>query len=227
MKKELQQNRLPALEEAVRKAGFPDKVLPEIRREIREARGVSCQACFSLRLDKDRVTGHLSFERDDEEEPFRLAYFYLDLGPRLHTHFHDAHFHFGQGFDLTLREGYNLICGRSIFRRLSDDLAGNGCWISLDRTVPDDDDLRFLIHPYGFSFSSAFYRCGLHAYRTPLQLEELERSLKEGNRQEPDLVVKGVPTRVWVEVSEGHQSVCVRDGEGERVCLPVEADHQE
>jgi hypothetical protein len=136
MEREEMEENLRALTAEIRRAGFPESVVADLKRQMDHRTGQDIMLFFQAEVNDRKVFGNLYLEREKAGGAFRFAHFDLDLGMEPVAPIPENSFVRGSGYAVSLQEAVNLMEGRSIYRVPAFDPAGQGYWVSLNRTRP-------------------------------------------------------------------------------------------
>jgi len=176
---------------------------------------------FRKWFDGDGVKGILQLQRSDPSGHFSLRAFDLQLRKAAHIHWLRQNFQqFGGAY--TLREAYNLMSGRPVYKRLD---AGDGkpyeAWLKLDfdRKLENGNYARKFYHAEdGFDLGAVLGRYPITELADAGPRKELIDSLKRGDLAKVTMVGgDGVERKLFITPSIATGSLLVQDENGIRV----------
>jgi hypothetical protein len=224
MEKELADHNVRLIAEQLKAAGLPVEPLLAVRERIGSAKEVAIYAPYTARVGRESVSGSLYLERPPARDHFSLDYFSLDLGKDSRALLRENIFMLGTGYDATLREAFNLMHGRSVYREPLFDPERQGYWVSLD---PREQWLGFAKLNYersGFRVEQAITGSALGKLLPPEERVSLAEALKQGDRKALSVEITGVTKKLWAEAVPGIASIRLVDAHGKAVRLPEIAE---
>ena len=129
----------------------------------------------------------------------------------------------GRGF--TAEQAANLIQGRSVYRDNMANVAGQTykAWVKLDMDHPKDRHQNFYTNQYhdpsyGFNLEKVLEKFNIKELTNPAQKEELETSLRNGNRPMITTVKEGQEVKMFIEAVPRYSQVNLfrEDGKPEK-----------
>jgi hypothetical protein len=201
-------------------AGFPERVLADLRREMEQRKGGDIMLFYDTEVEGRPVKGSLYFERESAGGPFRWVHFEVDLGKDSGTMVKENSFVRGSGYAVNLREAVNLMEGRSIYREPAFDPARQGYWVSLSANGPfagmhllEYDRNDFVVEP-------AIRESPLAWWLDRAAQEKLSGELREGKRVRLEVGPSARKRVIFVEVDALEQRLRFTDSRQREVELP-------
>jgi hypothetical protein len=132
----------------------------------------------------------------------------------------DRHtFYIQKGHGVTLKEGFNLLEGRSVYKNLTTKEGEKyEAWLQLDKKG-GEEKLRQFHSAYGFDLDKVLSRLPISELATAEGREALLKSLQRGNLQGVTFEKEGFVEKLWVEASPQFKSVNVYNSEGEKLTM--------
>lgn len=231
MEEELVRSNIRLLGEQVRRSGFPESVLPAMREKILAGKENEFFLPYAQRMDGYALKGDLYFQKWPDRQLYLMPYYSLELPADLQAPISENIFKLGTGYDLTLREAFNLMQGRSVYREPVFDQARESYWASLNMK---EQWMGFA----KLEYEKSEFRVWEGIERSPLarllRVEEkaaLEEALKKGDRSPLEVEVMGVKKKIWAEAAPGVGMIRFTNAKSEPVFLPElkperRVDHQ-
>lgn len=199
-------------------AGFGDAVSPDLRARLDKPAGV-IEVDFRRRFDADEVKGNFQLWKPDRSDHYSLHSFAMQLRKAGHKEW--MHQTFQQsGGPYTLREAYNLLSGRPVYKQLE---AGGGqpygAWLKLDfdRKLENGNYARKYYHgDDGFDLGAVLRRYPIRELGDAGKRKALIESLQRGDLAAVTLEGSG-ETKLYVTPSIPTRSLLVQDEHGIRV----------
>jgi hypothetical protein len=134
-------------------------------------------------------------------------------------------FYVERGSGFTAEQAANLIQGRSVYRDNMANVAGQTykAWVKLDMDHPKDRHQNFYTNQYhdpsyGFNLEKVLEKFNIKELTNPAQKEELETSLRNGNRPLITTVKDGEEVKMFIEAVPRYSQVNLfrEDGKPEK-----------
>jgi len=214
------EHNLRLLQEEIRKAGFGDPVREELEKKARLVKEQAFYIPFAAKVDGRPVKGELYLERESLQRDLVWRHFTLDLGKDSTAYFKENKFLVSYGYATSLREAYNLMHGRYIYREPEFDRDRRSYWASLDfgRQIAGYTRLDFFASD--FKMNQAILDSSLNKYLIPPQKIALAAALEQGDRKGLELSVMGVSKKVWAEASPVFKKIRLSDARDKTIELP-------
>jgi hypothetical protein len=187
--------------------GFRDSMHRSLR-EGMEKNQNAFELYYSDIIDSEPVHAILHFVRPDESGFFFFSGYQLALPDRIH------YFKIFKGKGVTLKEGFNLLCGRAVFKQL---LGKNGqkydAWIQLDLDTKEGDNFKMNTYygSYGYNLSACFDAFPIETPSVNWDRAMLLRSLEKGNLQAAFLKENGLLKRVLIQADPKEKRIIIQE----------------
>lgn len=218
MEKELAEHNMRNMEGMLRSKGFDDDVIAAMREKVSAGKGTEFNIPYESKVDGKRFSGQVHFE-GNPGGPYVPDHYTLDLGKDSGRPLRENAFYFTVGYDVNLREGFNLMQGRAVYREPLFDRDHHGYWITLkDERIAQgvvdlsyDHAVRTVEH--GIAASS------LKGLLLPEIKKQLAEALKQGDRTMLTVETMGLTKQVWVEMDPLREGLKLTDQKGKVVGL--------
>ena len=207
MKKQWKERNVQVLQDTLKKKGFRDAVLQEVRDRVMEGKDYSLSVPFATTIDGYPVRGTLTLRNSGTVSGYQIHSLGLELDKDSGAILQAYEFRVASGYDVSLREAYNLMHGRYVYKE--------GAWVTVGIKGG---------HPFATRLDNECHRLRvvkelkamtLGLYLTKVEQKVLAASLREGNRQELVLLVVGFPKKVWVMANPVEGRIQVTDEKGD------------
>jgi hypothetical protein len=130
-------------------------------------------------------------------------------------------FYIGKENNFTLKEAYNMMCGRSVHKELTN-LKGArySSWVQLDLRQTNkngDYKLKYFHDNYGFDLVKELERYPIRELENEERRRELVASLHKGNRHAVAWIEDGVDTIRFIEANPRFKSLRIYDANHQRI----------
>jgi hypothetical protein len=192
--------------------GFDEVFLNSLSSKLRVGDGKDFILPFQKRFDGITVEGHAYFELSIHEGLYRLMVFSIKLGEGAQGAVRENSF-LRIGDEVCLREAFNLMEGRAVYREAWFDPAGEGYWITLDgvKTIAGIYPNKYLRN--GFQVSQVIEESYLTQWMYLPDQERLCEDLNQGARVRISL---GPEKRsVVIEADPAGETLRIKDWDGQ------------
>jgi hypothetical protein len=164
----------------------------------------------------------LNFKKSDQSDMYFFNSYHVNVQKENSKESLEQTFYVnGSGGNITLKEAYNLMEGRSVNKDLKNkDGELYNCWIQIDFKNSDDGGNFKLNHyhqNYGYDLEASVAKHSIKELQTPKYKEDLLNSLKKGNLQSVTFVVGGVESKMYIEANPQFKTVKVFDENMQRI----------
>lgn len=203
------------LNSQLRELGFGDA----LRRELREKISRGSQE-FSLTMQKNRgedvLKAVLHFGKSAVTGQYELTKYSVALKNNLHlVAIQQTFFTGSRTATVTFDEAHNLLSGRAVYKEANNEKGEKyHTWLQLDfreSTKQGEYKLRQFHDNYGYDLQSVLRQYPIKNMDEPEKMQELIRSLQQGNRSGVTMEIGGKEVNAFVEASPRFKSVNLYD----------------
>lgn len=216
------------LSEDLKYLGFGDSLNRSLQEKIK-GNSSPFELYYSGKINDEPIDAILYFAKPDPNGFYFFSDYLLTLGDKL------QHFKIFKGKGVTLKEGYNLLCGRAVFKQL---IGKNGqkydAWIQLDLSKKEGENFKVNTYyeSYGYDLSAALDTFQIETPTSNWDRSMLLKSLQRGNLQAAFLKENGGMKKVFIEANPKDKTITINDNDlsingSAKWTVPVEADHSE
>jgi hypothetical protein len=206
------------LTDALKYLGFDDKLNTLLEKNMQE-NNPAFQLQQEYEFNKKPIHVTLHFRKGG---PLELYYFNkYQATVKIKEEERTQLFYIEKNSGITLKEAFNLLQGRAVFKELSGK-AGDvyHAWIQLDLKEKEANGnyKQKLFHEnYGYQLTTALEQYPIQELREEKQKDTLIKSLKKGNLQAVNFDKAGGPEKMFVEANPQYKTVTVYDARMNRV----------
>lgn len=180
----MNENNLEYLQEQVKYTGFGENLeLP-----LKEAVELG-QEKFALHHErefgKDSVSVNLNFSKSKQSDMYFFNSYQVNLQKEGNEESINQTFYINKGNNISLREAYNMMDGRSVFKKLTNRDGGEyNAWVELDFKQSEANGnykLRTFNENYGFDIDKIIEKQPIKELDSSQMKQDLIESLKKGN----------------------------------------------
>ncbi|RNL88467.1 hypothetical protein ED312_08430 [Sinomicrobium pectinilyticum] len=219
----MNEENLSFLQEQVMYAGFGDTLDNALKEKIAQ-QPETFTLEYQTEYGKDKVKAELHFSQSNKEE-YSDMYFFNSYKVKLEREGQpdmEQQFYINKGGSITLKEAYNLMCGRSVHKNLWNK---NGelynTWLQMDFKQTNDKGnygLKYFNENYGYDLDAALQKYPLKELENETYKGNLVESLKKGNPASATLVKEGMEDqKVYVVANPKFKSVTLYDSNMQRL----------
>jgi len=175
------------LSKQLKYTGFPEEMTAVLQRHMEQDQP-EFKMGLSSKFGEDNVESTLHFSQSIETGRYFFNRYEMSIPKEGEGQAHAQTFYIDQkGGNITLKEGYNLLNGRSVFKELHNKEGEKyNAWVQLDFKNTDKYG-NFKLHKYnenyGYDLADKLSQHNIKELLDPKQKERLMESLERGNRQ--------------------------------------------
>jgi len=180
---------------------------------------------FTLRLDtevnKEPVSAELYFKRSKETDMYFFNRYSVQMKNEKEGAEVSQTFYLNNSSGITLKEAYNLLNGRSVYKELENKEGEKyKAWVKLDFSEKDGagNYKRIQYHEnYGYDINAVLNKYSIKELNNEKQQEDLVRSLQKGNIQIASFEKNGTAEKLYVEANPQFKAINVYDMKMNRI----------
>lgn len=210
---------LDYLKTNVRNHGFGEALGPEIEAQlVRGATEFSLQ--HKTEVNKREIEATLHFGKSDKSG----LYFFNKYDVRLKNEKDEMMaqtFYINKGWGVTLKEAYNLLNGRTVYKELTPKEGDKyHAWVQLDFSAKDKHgnyERKQYHQNYGYDLKEALSYYPVKEMNKPEELQTLIKSLEKGNVQMVTLQLPDKDIKVFIEANPQYKTITLYDNKMKRL----------
>jgi len=219
-KMDMNQKNLEYLQDQVKYTGFGEGLSNDLKQKI-EKGGDDFKLQHSTKFGNDTVEATLNFSKSKQSEMYFFNSYNVSLQKDGSAEKLDQTFYINKGNNITLKEAYNLMEGRSVHKELT---AKEGekynSWVQLDFKNSDDKGnfkLKHYHENYGYDLEAAVSKHPIKELGRDDFKDSLMDSLKKGNVQSVTFQMDGKEQKHFIEANPQFKTVNVYDSDMQRL----------
>lgn len=169
----------------------------------------------------DTVSTELNFSRSKKSDLYFFNSYRVSLQKEGDSEKMEQTFYINKGSNITLKEAYNLMNGRSVNKDLTNKEGQVfNAWIQMDFKQSNENGnfkLKHYHQNYGYDLEEALSKHPIRELTNPEFKSNLIDSLKKGNLQSATFQKDGVDKKHYIEASPQFKTINVYDGNMQRV----------
>lgn len=217
------------LKDQLKYTGFGEGLQNELKEKM-EKQTPEFQLNHSQKFGKDEVSATLHFKKSNESEMYFFNRYDAALKPEKDADAMQQTFYINKESNITLKEGYNLMSGRSVNKDLTTKEGEKyNAWVQMDFKETDNNGnfkMKQFHQNYGYNLEQALVKLPIKELSTDTDKAALMQSLEKGNRQAVIFVQEGKEQRQFIEANPQFKSITVYDGNMQRVNNQVQKEKE-
>jgi hypothetical protein len=193
--------------------GFGEKLQGALREALEEQKP-EFQLSYKLNIGKDEAEVILFFRKSDNNNFYFFIKYWLSLQIEQHAEGLVQPFYIYKGRGITLKEGYNLLCGRAVNKDLeSKEGQYYNAWLQLDLSSREKEGFKIKQYHenYGFNLRRELGKLSIKELKQNWEKEMLIKSLEKGNLQVVNFEEEGLEKKMFIEANPQFRTINVYD----------------
>ncbi|RYJ44314.1 hypothetical protein [Flavobacterium beibuense] len=208
------------LKDQVKYTGFGEALEGELRQHLEQL-----QPEFSMKHDafygNDKVSAELNFKKSEQSDLYFFNSYRVQLQKEGSEETLAQTIYINRGNNITLKEAYNLMEGRSVNKDLTNKAGEEyNAWIQMDFKDADSRgnfNLKHYHQNYGFDLEAALSKHPIKELQNSSHKEDLMNSLKKGNRQSATFLKDGKEIKQFIEATPQFKTLTLYDASQKRL----------
>jgi hypothetical protein len=207
----MNEQNLNYLKDNLKYMGFGEQLHGALEKQLMESKpGFTLK--METNINKQTVEAELHFKKSETTD----MYFFNKYDVKIRNEENSAKdlqqsFYLNKGQGVTLKESYNLLQGRSVFKSLTDkEGQPYKAWIQLNLTNKDEKGnfKRQLYHEnYGYNLTDALSKYPIKELVEPKEKEKITGSLQKGNTQIVNIVAEAKTEKIFLEAAPKYKDL--------------------
>lgn len=199
------------LSKQLKYSGFGDDLNEKLKENITLGQP-EFKLFHSKSFGKDEVVATLQFKKPENSDMYFFNRYSLMLkSPKMQDPVKQTFYLNNKEDNITLKEGYNLLSGRSVYKELtSKEGEKNNAWLQLNFKETDPNGnfkLKSFYENYGFDLPKELAKQSIKELANEEDKKGLLASLQRGNRQSVTIATGGKESKVFVEAAPQFKSL--------------------
>jgi hypothetical protein len=216
----MNQKNFDYLKDQVKFTGFGDALESELKEKMQK-QTPEFQISHSTKFGSDTANATLHFKKSDQSDMYFFNRYNLSLKQEQSPDVVDQSFYINKGNNITLKEAYNLMSGRSINKDLTnkEGQVYNAC-MQMDFKETDASGNYKIKHyhqNYGYDLEKVLSSHPIKELANEQDKTRLIESLTKGNRQSVTFFENGNEQKHFIEANPKFKSINVYDENMQRI----------
>ncbi len=201
------------LKDTLKFMGFKEQLNIALENQLKLNYSV-IQLYYSSEINKKKLDATLNLKKSDIADIyfFNNYHAFLKLG---NGEIRDQIFYLNKGKGVTVKEAYNLLDGRAVYKKLSTKIGNwNKAWIQLDFTKKDKNnnyEINKYYENYGYDLKKVVSSYSILEIDNNEKLCRLLQSLEKGNIQQVSMIIDGMITNLFIEANPRYKTINLYD----------------
>ncbi len=216
----MNQKNFEYLRDQVKYTGFGEGLENDLKQKIQEGTS-EFKLQHQTLYGKDSVTATLNFSQSKQSDMYFFNSYQVSLQKENSTETMDQTFYINKGNNITLKEAYNLMEGRSVNKDLTNKEGQvYNAWVQMDFKQSDDNGnfkLKHYHENYGYDLEAVLSKHPIKELGNEEYKSNLMDSLKKGNLQSATFQLNGAEQKQYIEANPQFKTINIYDSSMQRV----------
>lgn len=216
----MNQKNFDYLKDQVKFTGFGDALENELKEKMQK-QTLEFQILHTAKFGNDTADATLHFKKSDQSDMYFFNRYNVILKQEQSGDVVDQTFYINKGNNITLKEAYNLMSGRSVNKDLTNKEGQvYNAWMQMDFKETDaggNFKMKHYHQNYGYDLEKVLASHPIKELTNEQDKTRLIDSLNKGNRQSVTFIENGNEQKHFIEANPKFKSINVYDGNMQRV----------
>lgn len=208
------------LRNQIKYTGFGDSLESELREKMQKEEP-NFTLGFNVQYGNDNAVATLNFNKSKESDMYFFNSYSVELQKENPRENLKQNFYINKGNNITMKEAYNLMEGRSVNKDLTNKEGEvYNSWLQMDFKQTDTNGnfkLNQYHQNYGYDLEAALLKHPIKELENQKFKEDLMDSLKKGNLQSATFTKQGSEIKQYIEASPQFKTMNVYDTNLKRI----------
>ncbi len=216
----MNQKNLDYLSDQVKFTGFGETLGNDLK-EKTEKQTPEFQLTHNTKFGNDDLQATLHFKKSDQTDMYFFNRYDVALKPENQQDKMEQTFYIGKENNITLKEAYNLMNGRSVNKDLTNKEGQvYNAWMQLDFKQTNDIGnykMQQFHQNYGYDLESVLAKHPIKELNNEQEKSRLIQSLQKGNRQSATFIQNGNEQKNFIEANPQFKTITIYDNNMHRL----------
>ncbi|OCB71238.1 hypothetical protein B0A79_22140 [Flavobacterium piscis] len=208
------------LRDQLKYTGFGDALESELKEKMQKEEP-NFTLTHNAQYGNDTAAATLNFNKSKESDMYFFNSYKVELQKENSKENLEQTFYINKGSNITMKEAYNLMEGRSVNKDLTNKEGEiYNSWVQIDFKQSESNGNFKLNHyhqNYGYDLEAALSKHPIKELEIPKYKEDLINSLKKGNLQSATFQKEGNEIKQYIEASPQFKTINVYDSNLQRI----------
>lgn len=216
----MNQKNFEYLRDQVKYTGFGEGLENDLKQKIQEGKP-EFKLAYETKYGNDAVNATLNFSQSKQSDMYFFNSYQVTVQKENTAETMAQTFYINKGNNITLKESYNLMEGRSVNKDLTNKEGQvYNAWIQMDFKQSDDNGnfkLKHYHQNYGYDLETVLSKHPIRELSNEEYKSNLLDSLKKGNLQSATFRIDGTDQKHYIEANPQFKTVNIYDSSMQRV----------
>ncbi|OXB10165.1 hypothetical protein B0A81_03900 [Flavobacterium plurextorum] len=208
------------LRDQIKYTGFGEALDSQLKEKMQKEEP-NFTLTHNAQYGNDIAAATLNFNKSKESDLYFFNSYKVELQKENSKENLEQTFYINKGSNITMKEAYNLMEGRSVNKDLtSKEGEVYNSWVQMDFKQSESNGNFKLNHyhqNYGYDLEAALSKHPIKELETPKYKEDLINSLKKGNLQSATFLKEGNEIKQYIEASPQFKTINIYDNNMKRI----------
>lgn len=216
----MNQKNFEYLRDQVKYTGFGEGLENDLKQKIQEG-NPEFKLAYETKYGNDTVNATLNFSQSKQSDMYFFNSYQVNVQKENSAETMDQTFYINKGNNITLKEAYNLMEGRSVNKDLTNKEGQvYNAWVQMDFKQSDDNGnfkLKHYHENYGYDLEAVLSKHPIRELSNEEYKSNLMDSLKKGNLQSATFQINGADQKQYIEANPQFKTINIYDSAMQRV----------
>lgn len=216
----MNQKNFDYLKDQVKFTGFGDGLENELKEKMQK-QTPEFTVNHTTKFGNDTLSSALNFKKSEQTDMYFFNSYQVNQKKENDSEKMEQTFYINKGNNITLKEAYNLINGRSVNKDLTNKEGQfYNAWVQLDFKQTENNGnykMKQFHQNYGFDLQKELTKHPIKELGNELEKNRLVESLQKGNRQSVSIINNGSEQKSFIEANPQFKTINVYDSNMQRV----------
>lgn len=216
----MNQKNFEYLRDQVKYTGFGEGLENDLKRKIQEG-NPEFKLAYETKYGNDTVNATLNFSQSKQSDMYFFNSYQVNVQKENSSETMEQTFYINKGNNITLKEGYNLMEGRSVNKDLTNKEGQvYNAWVQMDFKQSDNNGnfkLKHYHENYGYDLEAVLSKHPIRELGNEEYKSNLMDSLKKGNLQSATFQINGAEQKQYIEANPQFKTINIYDSSMQRV----------
>ncbi|SDW50393.1 hypothetical protein SAMN05444410_103141 [Hydrobacter penzbergensis] len=216
----MNQKNFEYLRDQVKYTGFGEGLENDLKQKIQEG-NPEFKLAYETKYGNDSVNATLNFSQSKQSDMYFFNSYQVNVQKENSAETMEQTFYINKGNNITLKEAYNLMEGRSVNKDLTNKEGQvYNAWVQMDFKQSDDNGnfkLKHYHENYGYDLEAVLSKHPIRELGNEEYKSNLMDSLKKGNLQSATFQINGADQKQYIEANPQFKTINIYDSSMQRV----------
>lgn len=216
----MNQKNFEYLRDQIKYTGFGEGLENDLKQKIQK-KNPEFKLAYETKYGNDSVNATLSFSQSKQSDMYFFNSYQVNVQKENNSETMEQTFYVNKGNNITMKEAYNLMKGRSVNKDLTNKEGQvYNAWIQMDFKQSDGKGnfkLKHYHQNYGYDLEAVLSKHPIKELSNEEYKTSLMDSLKKGNLQSATFQINGADQKQYIEANPQFKTITIYDSNMQRV----------